>query len=69
MGTPASSLQTLVSYWSALEARRPEAGAPMTMSGAVCRDADTETRDLKSNAVIARDVRDQSTWLLKELKA
>jgi hypothetical protein len=29
------------------------------------RDADTETRDLKSNAVIARDVRDQSTWLLK----
>jgi hypothetical protein len=33
------------------------------------RDAETETRDLKSNAMIARDVRDQSTWLLKELKA
>jgi hypothetical protein len=33
------------------------------------RDADTETRDLKSNAVIARDVRDQRTWVLKELKA
>jgi len=33
------------------------------------RDADTETRDSKSNAVITRDVRDQSTWLLKELKA
>jgi hypothetical protein len=33
------------------------------------RDADTGARDLKSNALIARDVRDQSNWLLKGLKA
>jgi len=32
MGTPASSMQTFVMRWSALEARRPETGAPMTMS-------------------------------------
>jgi hypothetical protein len=32
MGTPANPLQTFVMRWSALEARRPEAGAPMTMS-------------------------------------
>jgi hypothetical protein len=37
--------------WSALEARRPEAGAPNTMSS-MWRDADTEARDLKSNATI-----------------
>jgi hypothetical protein len=32
MGTPANSLQTFVMHWSALAARRPEAGALMTMS-------------------------------------
>jgi hypothetical protein len=32
MGTPANSLQTFVMRWSALEARRPEADALMTMS-------------------------------------
>jgi hypothetical protein len=29
------------------------------------RDADTDARDLKSNALISRDVRDQIDWLLK----
>jgi hypothetical protein len=29
------------------------------------RDADTEARDLKSNALVARGVRDQIKWLLK----
>jgi hypothetical protein len=33
------------------------------------RDADTKARDLESNALIARHVRDQLTCLLKELKA
>jgi hypothetical protein len=28
------------------------------------RDADTEARDLKANALIALDVRDQFDWLL-----
>lgn len=28
MGTPANSMQTFVMRWSALEARRPEVGAP-----------------------------------------
>lgn len=32
------------------------------------RDADTEVRDFKSNAMIARDVR-SIYWLLKELQA
>jgi hypothetical protein len=32
MGTLANSLQTFVMRWSALEARRHGAGAPMTMS-------------------------------------
>jgi len=32
MGTPANSMQTFVMRWSALEARRLCAGAPMTMS-------------------------------------
>jgi hypothetical protein len=32
MGTPANSIQTFVMHWSALEARRPEAGTPKTMS-------------------------------------
>jgi hypothetical protein len=32
MGTPANSLQTVVMHWSALEARRLSADAPMTMS-------------------------------------
>jgi hypothetical protein len=59
-GHPCDSLQTFVMR-SALEARRPEVCAPMTMSVDVWRAADTEARDLKSNALIARDVRDQST--------
>jgi hypothetical protein len=29
------------------------------------RDADTEARDLKSNALISGDACDQSNWLLK----
>jgi hypothetical protein len=33
--TPANSLQTFVIPWSALEARRPEVGAPKTMSADV----------------------------------
>jgi len=33
MGTPSNWLQTsFVMHWSALDARRPEAGAQMTMS-------------------------------------
>ena len=32
MGASANSLQTFVMHWSALEARRLYAGAPMTMS-------------------------------------
>ena len=61
MGTSANSIQTFVMRWSALEARRRGVGASMTMSADVWRAADTEARDLKSNAMIARDVRNRST--------
>jgi hypothetical protein len=52
MGTPANSMQTFVMRWSALEARRHGAGAPKRRAW-MWRDADTEARDLKSNAAIA----------------
>jgi hypothetical protein len=32
MGTPANSMRSFVMQWSALDARRPEADAPKTMS-------------------------------------